>query len=623
MAAARGWCGKRAFSAMTQLLALAATLVLALAGLGLLRIIWAPVREIPRTAGLALGFYVGTFGVALLFYLAYVLGRPFTRGWLVWPTVIAAAGGAVVFARGSWRRPCWELETCLAVLLVVLALAVSWGRPVYGYDALSMWALKAKIAYYAQTWPATMFDRFTTHHPEYPPLVPSAQAFVFFFIDRFDDVVSRVVFAGFFASGAAILWWLLGVMRASHRGVWSLWWCALPVLMEQVKITYADLPLAGALLVFFGAGAAWWHEPERADWLRLAAVFGGLAFWIKPDALVGVGAGLVILTALAVNRRPVWSAWVIVLMMAVPWPLLVSTKTSVADFGWPTGPVLAKLGLIAREIGQAALMNGGHAFFWPLVVVTVWFRRRQLLRTGNSWLLGSLVVAIVSVLGVYLSTRLDLVAQLKTSTERVLLNLYVPALLLVAMIWRRPGAVLERRWWRMLLGSAAVAVVTGMFARGWARPSDEELFGVSISPYPLAFSWVWLVVGVLTIVRLVRQRRRLRLAAVWRFGQWAVMVATLGMAIVVAGVTAGEVGTLCRRFVGQSQVQQHATGLPAGLRARIAEALQEFPDGTHVRVTPKRSLSYHQFYYEVFPRLIVDHNATNTIDLAEGLDRSQ
>ena len=77
----------------------------------------------------------------------------------------------------------------------------------YVYDALSMWGLKAKVAFFAGTWPAPLFDPHTTHHPNYPPLVPASQAFIFFGLNAFDDVASRVVFAAWFAAGAAVLWW--------------------------------------------------------------------------------------------------------------------------------------------------------------------------------------------------------------------------------------------------------------------------------------------------------------------------------------------------------------------------------------------------------------------------------
>ncbi len=42
------------------------------------------------------------------------------------------------------------------------------------------------------------------------------------------------------------------------------------------------------MLVFFGAVSSWLRERQRPDWLRLAGLFAGLAFWVKQDALIFV-----------------------------------------------------------------------------------------------------------------------------------------------------------------------------------------------------------------------------------------------------------------------------------------------------------------------------------------------
>ena len=288
---------------MNLLLAAAAVLTLALAGVGILQFVWPAIRQAPVPARLGLGYCMGGFWVSALFFLAYLTSFPFSRGLVLAPVIVLAIAGLPVL-RNGWARPRWSLAGCLAVLLVLLALALSWSRPVYGYDALSIWALRAKVAYFAKTWPSTLFDSHTSVHPDYPPLIPSVQTYVFFYLDRFDDIASRTVFAAFFASGAAILWWWMGLLRASSRGVWLLWWCAVPVLMDQVRIDYADLPLAVYLMIYFGALVSWLRQPQKRGWLWLAALFGGIAFWVKQDAWLGIGAGFLAQLFVA-WRRPV------------------------------------------------------------------------------------------------------------------------------------------------------------------------------------------------------------------------------------------------------------------------------------------------------------------------------
>jgi len=605
---------------MNLLLAATAAMALALAGVGVLRLCWRPICQTPRLAQLGLGFCVGCFLEALLFFVAYLFGWMFSRVLLLLPVILLIPLGALTMAGARWTRPRFGLATGLALLLVLVALALSWGRPVYGYDALMMWGLKAKMTFFARTWPATMFDPHTTAHTGYPPLVPGAQAFVFFWMNRFDDVASRVVFAAFFAAGAAVLWWWLGTWRIGPRGVWLLWWCALPVLMEQVKITYADLPLAVCLLVFFGAAVSWLRDPQRSDWLRLSGLFGGIAFWVKQDALIGIGAGFLALVFVAIMRkmplRAVGMAVLVTLILAAPWQVFVWWKHLPSDFGVAPGDVVSRCGLIARAFFRYAFAEGDYAFFWSLVAVTVVFCGGRFRRTENLWLLLSVMISAILVAGVYLCSRVDLDAQLKTSMERVLLDLFVPALLMTALLWRGSFAVLRRVRWQKWAAVAAVLLVAWMAWTGQRRKSDEELVGLPVSPFPVALSRVWLVAGVVAVIKFLRGTRRDKLRSAWRAAQVAVIVATFGLAGVSIGVYSREAGELHRWFGGKSLTEQHALGLDPIVTDKLSQALTQIPSGTHVRLIPKRSIQHHQFYYEAFPKLVVDDSAEQVIDLS-------
>ena len=612
---------------MNLLFAAAAVLTVALAGVGVLRIVWPRICGEPRYARLALGYCVGCGIVAAVFFMAYLAGVPFSRALVLAPVVGLAVFGAFVCLRSGndcvgKGAPTNAASFVAAGLLVLLALALSWLRPVYGYDALSMWALKAKVAFYAKTWPPTLFDPHTTHHPEYPPLVPSAQALVFFFLGAFDDVASRVIFAAFYAAGAAILWWLLERLRVSTRGVWLLWWCAVPLTMEQVKITYADLPLSVFLLVFYGAIVSWLRDPRRREWLWLAAIFGGIAFWVKEDALLGVGGGCVALMLVALKRklslRPVWMMILVSALIAAPWQLLMWWKKLPGDFGLPTSEIGVRLLVILRGLLNAAFIEGGYAFFWMMFVLTLAFCGRRLARTENLWLALSLAFGFVATGFVYLGTKLDLAAQLKTSADRVLLNLFVPALLLAALLWRASFRELRSRRWNAGVAAALVAVALAMFSLGLHRKGDEEITGITISPFPLALSWVWLTTAVITLVRFAPGLRRIRATLIWRVTQFAAMVATFGLVVVSIGVRAREAGELRCRFGGKTLAQQHAATMDPRVCQQLEAALREWPAGTHVRVRPKRSLLCHQFYYESFPSLIVDDSAEDevSVDLA-------
>jgi hypothetical protein len=609
---------------MNLLQASAATLTLALAGIGLLWILWPPICGVPPTVRLSLGFCVGCFLETVCLFLAFLFGAPFSRYLTLAPIIGFGVLGAVAMARGGWSRPQFSLAGFLAVLLVLLALVLSWGRPVYDWDALAMWALRAKVTFFAKTWPTTLFDSQTTIHPDYPPLVPSAQALIFFWLNRFDDVASRVVFAAFFASAAAILWWWLGVFRVSARCVWLLWWSAVPVLMEQVKSAYADLPLAVFLVVFYGATIAWLREPRRRDWLRLAAIFGGIAFWVKQDALIGVGSGFLALLLVARCRRlplgPIVLSIMIAVALALPWRLLLWGRQYQTDFGFLGADWGRRASLVGEYLFRIMVVERYYAFFWPLFVVTLVLCARRLRRVENLWLAASLVIEAAAVFALYVCLEVNLEWALKTSVERVLVNLFVPALLLVSLLWRGSFAVLRRvRWQRWsAVGTALLAV--SMSWIGFHRRRVGELFGLSISALPRV-RWTVLALGttvlaVITILKFWPTLRRGRVRVAWRAMQFAVVVATFGIAAVSVGVYAREAGELRRRFGEKTLAEQYAVATDPLVRERLVAAWKQFPTGTHVRVFPKHSLPYYEFNYEAFPDLIVDDSAEQAVDLS-------
>jgi hypothetical protein len=85
--------------------------------------------------------------------------------------------------------------------------------------------------------------------------------------------------------------------------------------------------------------------------------------------------------------------------------------------------------------------------------------------------------------------------------------------------------------------------------------------------------------------------------------------------LVEIAASASDWGECWRRFGGKTLAEKHAAALEPAVKEAIADAVHKFAEGAHVRVAPKRSIRYHQFYYETFPALVVDDSATNEVTL--------
>ena len=268
---------------------------------------------------------------------------------------------------------------------------------------------------------------------------------------------------------------------------------------------------------------------------------------------------------------------------------------------------------MAQAIFRYGVIEPHYAFFWPLAVATLLFRARRLRQTESSWLALALAVALLATIGVYLCSTVNLVAQLQTSTERVLLSAFVPALLLTALLWRGSFRLWRRQGWRWWALAVCVLLAATMIYIGRHRLSDEEVAGISISPFPLALSWVVARHGDF-------DRRKIPPAT-------ETLLSPTGLA---RRPVRGPLGHLRTRLGCGRRSRPNSRRIFAPVRRQIARRPTRpepgpvgapktrrrhgsVPPGTHVHLIATPALRYHQFYYAAYPWLIVDRSATNTI----------
>lgn len=257
-----------------------------------------------RAEFLALAYLAGTGLVSLEMLFFYFLKEPLRPALLIapWSVLIICAAAFLPAAgrRRSAAAPCcvsaprvWSpLETffgCGIALEVLYAFFRALIRPIESYDAIAIYAIKAKMLFLSRALNADFFTgiRDLFPHPDYPLNIPCIEAFYYMMMRALNDQLVKLIFPLFFVATLALLY--CGVRRFASRAYALLFvfiLATIPQFTAYATNAYLDLPLgcyvfASALLLF-----RWCERPGAASVLVLSAVMAGLAGWTKNEGLL-------------------------------------------------------------------------------------------------------------------------------------------------------------------------------------------------------------------------------------------------------------------------------------------------------------------------------------------------
>lgn len=187
------------------------------------------------------------------------------------------------------------LEIFLIIVIVVSIGLVSFQallKPMFTYDALSIWAFKAKIFFKEQSiFTDDFYDSDRLHyHPRYPLLIPLVENWIYNCLGCVNDRLVKVIFPLFYIS-------LISVFYTTQRRLfsrrYSLIFTALlatiPAFVRSDKggaafSGYADVPLAffyttSIIYLFF------WMKYRKKEDIIVSAIFSGLSMFTKNEGL--------------------------------------------------------------------------------------------------------------------------------------------------------------------------------------------------------------------------------------------------------------------------------------------------------------------------------------------------
>ena len=409
-------------------------------------------------------------GAVELLCLSFLLGASFvtlasfTLGFLIagWGLrLVITACCLAIFALGlrarSWRfdrsfappagKRDWAL-LCASLALVGMAAWVSSLRAM-GWDGLLNWEFKARIAFLnGGAIPLSFYSDPTRPwtHPEYPLLLPLAEAWLYGWVGRADQEMAQSLFLIFFAAALGLLH--ASVLRFCEHPARAWAATAMTLLAPQlifsgqggVSSGYADFPLA----VFYLAAVAILLEYYEAGDAGLLLPFGLLAGalpWVKKEGAI-LWTCLIAIAMIKVIQRRDWrrAAPIVAPGLAVlaGWRIfLMIAKPSSGEEFLPVTPSILRSNLwrapqIAWAVMRELLNWRRWGPLWVAVVVAALFLIANRGRGRRVILPAAVFLPIALYAGAYIFTGWDFLVHLNNSFPRLLVHVSLVAMLMVS-----------------------------------------------------------------------------------------------------------------------------------------------------------------------------------------------
>jgi len=405
-------------------------------GMASLVVLWLSLAGVPR----ALAWAVGLGALSCLAWCVAALwhhrGRPLG---LPAPTKLPQPPRSAA----GWAK--LALAACL--LAMVVAMAHTTLASGLGWDGLAIWGLKAKAVYSEGEVSLSLFHDLSRQwsHLNYPLLLPTVEAWLYWFLGGVNEEQVKVVFVAYQLS---LLTLFYIAIRRQHAGwyalVWTLVLASLPALLHNGSTGYADLPLS-ALVFAASAYLHLWIEEGRLADLSLAGLLAALAPWMKREGLLFwvIALGAVVLCSgprysLALRERlRAGLRFALPVVLVAPWLVFaVVLRLPDNDFAVSVGTLLAnlpRLPALARLLLEQLISVRSWGVLWQLVALAALWRPRQA-SAGERYLLAAPAAYLLPLTASYVfSTWGSYTAHVAASLERLVLHVCPTAVLFLAL----------------------------------------------------------------------------------------------------------------------------------------------------------------------------------------------
>ena len=419
---------------------------------------------------LALGYGLGIGVFTLLLYLGLIAGVQLSSGLILGLTLFILIGGLWVFLPGwKLRNPVQKFRISPGTILYLIVFAIvtgfvaalALGQAYHWSDEIILWGDKGYgIASSGLSAGVSAWGTQTTIYPLHLPLMISG--FRLLFGDGLPE--SKLIFPLYYLGLSILIFNFLRQRIGNHlAGLLTLAYMATPMIFYQGSLAYANLPLTfyltGAVIAIINA-----YETQGRLILSeflLGGLFLVLAAWTRPEGLVM--SSLIAILAVAVFLWRARESRLVAALLVLVGPLAVYSL-----LWWLTSKLVYQRPVWSSQVFQAGIKNilSGNlnldnglylirSFFsgvidqriWGvlgigllvlIVLITFLFIVKRLkhipqatLRQSSFFLLGTGLLCILSILGMYLLLANDPTGNFSWWIDTGLFRMLIPGISLL------------------------------------------------------------------------------------------------------------------------------------------------------------------------------------------------
>ncbi|MDF1664533.1 MAG: hypothetical protein P1V97_22410 [Planctomycetota bacterium] len=439
--------------------------------------------------GIGVGLSSSLFFVSLMIFgeagplcLTLELGVMATAAVVIVRRAKEETPGLPEFQKISWSK----LHIILALLFLTLFVLTFTSSVYQGlsyphgtFDAHAIWNVRGKVlALSGEKWPES-FSRGLLFHPDYPLLIPGANARIWGIIGEQPPYVPLLNSSLFYLSLLGVFVLCVTALRGFGTGMMAgILFCGSPVIVEVALEQLADVPLACFMLSTLVLFTLQDKTPDHSRLSLLAGVTAGLAAWTKNEGILFIA--VVAFVRLCVLWKRSGFATVVkqgsrfflgclpFLILLIVFKLQYAPPNDIVS--GQSSSTLEKITdpdrylMIFTVLGRRIVYFGGG----QVGVLLILFGCVVIFGGSKDWN-KSTILSAVGIIGlmalgyfiVYLTTPRDLDWHLKWSIRRLMLQLW-PCLQLVCFLWMKSVAEVEES-------------VLSSFEKTEGSASEEEL----------------------------------------------------------------------------------------------------------------------------------------------------